>query len=153
MFEGPHRDAEFAERSAAVAEVDDLPAAVAAIAHGEAGAPKILVGALPRIPFRGDVAHEVDPPLERGRQHRRAKFARRLARTNYGGTRGRETPRRQLGRPRVLTPTQLREAKTMLRRGESPNRVARILRCGRFTLYRHLAIGEGQNAGGAPSIR
>ena len=43
-----------------------------------------------------------------------------------------------VGRPPALTPTQVREAKKMIDRGESPNHVARILRVGRSTLYRHL---------------
>ncbi len=45
----------------------------------------------------------------------------------------------KLGRPPALTPAQVREAKAMLKRGQSPNHVARVLRCGRSTLYR--AIG------------
>jgi DNA invertase Pin-like site-specific DNA recombinase len=44
-----------------------------------------------------------------------------------------------LGRPPALTPTQVREAKTMLKCGESPNHVARVLRVGRSTLYRAIA--------------
>ena len=44
-----------------------------------------------------------------------------------------------LGRPFALTPAQVREAKQMLARGESPNQVARVLRVGRSTLYRALA--------------
>ena len=44
-----------------------------------------------------------------------------------------------IGRPPALTPAQVRKAKRMLHRGESPNHVARVLRCGRSTLYR--AIG------------
>jgi DNA invertase Pin-like site-specific DNA recombinase len=44
-----------------------------------------------------------------------------------------------LGRPFALTPAQVREAKQMLARGESPNHVARILRVGRSTLYRAVA--------------
>jgi DNA invertase Pin-like site-specific DNA recombinase len=40
-----------------------------------------------------------------------------------------------LGRPFALTPAQVREAKKMLARGESPNDVARVFRVGRSTLY------------------
>jgi DNA invertase Pin-like site-specific DNA recombinase len=42
----------------------------------------------------------------------------------------------RLGRPPALSSAQIREAKKMLRRGESPNHVARVLRVGRSTLYR-----------------
>ena len=45
-----------------------------------------------------------------------------------------------LGRPFALTPAQVREAKKMLGRGESPNHVARVLRVGRSTLYRAIAL-------------
>ena len=45
----------------------------------------------------------------------------------------------RLGRPPALTAAQVREARTMLDRGETPNHVARVLRVGRSTLYRHLA--------------
>jgi len=45
----------------------------------------------------------------------------------------------RLGRPPALTPTQIREAKKMLGRGESPNHVACVLRVGRSTLYRAIA--------------
>jgi len=44
-----------------------------------------------------------------------------------------------LGRRPALTPTQVREAKRMRARGESPNHIARVLRVGRSTVYRHLA--------------
>ncbi len=44
----------------------------------------------------------------------------------------------KLGRRPALTSAQVREAKKMLARGESPNHVARILRVGRSTLYRAL---------------
>jgi len=46
----------------------------------------------------------------------------------------------RLGRPFALTPAQIREAKKMLARGESPNNVARVLRVGRSTLYRAIAL-------------
>src|SRR5450631_3267321 len=46
----------------------------------------------------------------------------------------------RLGRPFALTPAQIREAKKMLARGESPNSVARVLRVGRSTLYRAIAL-------------
>ncbi len=45
----------------------------------------------------------------------------------------------RLGRRPALTAAQIREAQNMLRRGESPNHVARVLRVGRSTLYRALA--------------
>lgn len=45
----------------------------------------------------------------------------------------------RLGRPPALTPLLVREAKAMLKRGDSPSHVARILRIGRSTLYRSLA--------------
>ncbi len=45
-----------------------------------------------------------------------------------------------LGRPFALTPAQVREAKKMLARGESSNHVARVLRVGRSTLYRAIAL-------------
>jgi DNA invertase Pin-like site-specific DNA recombinase len=44
----------------------------------------------------------------------------------------------RLGRPPVLTPMRVREARLMLERGESPSHVARILRVARSTLYRAL---------------
>lgn len=45
----------------------------------------------------------------------------------------------RLGRPPSLTPLQVREAKAMLKRGDSPSHVARVLRIGRSTLYRAIA--------------
>jgi len=45
----------------------------------------------------------------------------------------------KLGRRPALTSAQVREAKKMLARGESPDHVARILRVGRSTLYRAIA--------------
>jgi hypothetical protein len=45
-----------------------------------------------------------------------------------------------LGRPAALSPAQVREAKKMLDRGESPNHVARVLRVGRSTLYRAISL-------------
>jgi DNA invertase Pin-like site-specific DNA recombinase len=45
----------------------------------------------------------------------------------------------RLGRPPALSSAQIREAKKMLDRGESPNHVARILRVGRSTLYRAIS--------------
>jgi DNA invertase Pin-like site-specific DNA recombinase len=44
-----------------------------------------------------------------------------------------------LGRPRVLTSVQVKEARRMIDRGESVTHAARVLRCGRATLYRALA--------------
>jgi DNA invertase Pin-like site-specific DNA recombinase len=43
-----------------------------------------------------------------------------------------------LGRPRVLTSVQVREARRMIDRGDSVTHAARVLRCGRATLYRAL---------------
>ncbi len=43
-----------------------------------------------------------------------------------------------IGRPPALSPVQVREAKKMLERGESPGHFARVLRVGRSTLYRAL---------------
>jgi DNA invertase Pin-like site-specific DNA recombinase len=43
-----------------------------------------------------------------------------------------------LGRPCVLTSVQVREARRMIARGESVTHAARVLRCGRATLYRAL---------------
>jgi DNA invertase Pin-like site-specific DNA recombinase len=45
----------------------------------------------------------------------------------------------RLGRPFALTPAQIREARKMLARGESPIQVARVLRVGRSTLHRAIA--------------
>jgi len=44
----------------------------------------------------------------------------------------------RLGRRPALTPAQVREATAMVKRGDSPSHVARILRIGRSTLYRAL---------------
>jgi DNA invertase Pin-like site-specific DNA recombinase len=44
-----------------------------------------------------------------------------------------------VGHPFALTPAQVREAKKMLARGDSPNHVARVLRVERSTLYRAIA--------------
>jgi DNA invertase Pin-like site-specific DNA recombinase len=44
----------------------------------------------------------------------------------------------RLGRRPALTPAQVREAKAMVKRGDSASHVARILRIGRSTLYRAL---------------
>jgi len=44
-----------------------------------------------------------------------------------------------IGRPPALKPSQVREARTMLARGETPSHVARVLRVGRSTLYRAIA--------------
>lgn len=48
----------------------------------------------------------------------------------------------RLGRRPALTPAQVREAKAMLERGEGAAHVARVLRVGRSTLYRALALGD-----------
>lgn len=49
----------------------------------------------------------------------------------------------RLGRPRVLKLVQVNEARQMIERGESITHAARVLRCGRATLYRALATESG----------
>ncbi len=68
-----------------------------------------------------------------------AQFERDVLRERtVAGIRAAQARGEHVGRPPALTPTQVREAKKMIDRGESPNHVARILRVGRSTLYRHL---------------
>jgi DNA invertase Pin-like site-specific DNA recombinase len=68
-----------------------------------------------------------------------AKFERDVLRERtIAGIRAARVRGERLGRPPALTPLQVREARTMLERGESPSHVARILRVGRSTLYRAL---------------
>jgi len=71
-----------------------------------------------------------------------AQFERDVLRERtVAGMRAAKKRGEHIGRPSALSPTQIREAKKMLERGESPNHVARVLRVGRSTLYR--AIGPG----------
>jgi len=66
-----------------------------------------------------------------------AQFERDVLRERtVAGMRAAKSRGEHIGRPAALTPTQVREAKKMLERGESPNHVARVLRVGRSTLYR-----------------
>ncbi len=68
-----------------------------------------------------------------------AQFERDVLRERtVAGIRAAQARGEHVGRPPALAPTQVREAKKMIERGESPNHVARILRVGRSTLYRHL---------------
>jgi DNA invertase Pin-like site-specific DNA recombinase len=69
-----------------------------------------------------------------------AQFERDVLRERtVAGMRAAKSRGEHIGRPAALTPAQVREAKKMLDRGESPNHVARILRVGRSTLYRAIA--------------
>lgn len=68
-----------------------------------------------------------------------AQFERDVLRERtIAGIRAARVRGERLGRPPALTPLQVREARVMLERGESPSHVARILRVGRSTLYRAL---------------
>jgi DNA invertase Pin-like site-specific DNA recombinase len=70
-----------------------------------------------------------------------AQFERDVLRERtIAGMRAAKKRGEHIGRPSALTPTQVREAKKMHDRGESPNHIARVLRVGRSTLYR--AIGQ-----------
>lgn len=70
-----------------------------------------------------------------------AQFERDVLRERtVAGMRAAKNRGEHIGRPSALTPTQVREAKKMRDRGESPNHIARVLRVGRSTLYR--AIGQ-----------
>jgi len=69
-----------------------------------------------------------------------AQFERDVLRERtVAGMRAAKSRGEHIGRPLVLSPTQIREAKKMLERGESANHVARVLRVGRSTLYRAIA--------------
>jgi len=69
-----------------------------------------------------------------------AQFERDVLRERtVAGMRAAKERGEHIGRPAALSPTQIREAKKMLERGESPNHVARVLRVGRSTLYRAIA--------------
>jgi DNA invertase Pin-like site-specific DNA recombinase len=66
-----------------------------------------------------------------------AQFERDVLRERtVAGMRAAKSRGEHIGRPPALSPLQIREAKKMLDRGESPNHVARVLRVGRSTLYR-----------------
>jgi DNA invertase Pin-like site-specific DNA recombinase len=68
-----------------------------------------------------------------------AQFERDVLRERtVAGMRAAKRRGEHIGRPPALTKAQVREAKTMLDRGESPAHIARVLRVGRSTLYRHL---------------
>jgi len=69
-----------------------------------------------------------------------AQFERDVLRERtVAGIRAAQARGERIGRPPALTPSQVREARAMLNRGDSPSHVARILRIGRSTLYRALA--------------
>jgi DNA invertase Pin-like site-specific DNA recombinase len=69
-----------------------------------------------------------------------AQFERDVLRERtVAGMRAAKSRGEHIGRPPALSPLQIREAKKMLDRGESPNHVARVLRVGRSTLYRAIA--------------
>ena len=71
-----------------------------------------------------------------------AQFERdALRERTIAGIRAARVRGERLGRLPALTPLQVREARTMLERGENPSHVARILRVGRSTLYRALIRG------------
>jgi len=68
-----------------------------------------------------------------------AQFERDVLRERtVAGIRAAQARGEHVGRPPALTPIQIREAKKMIDRGDSPNHVARVLRVGRSTLYRYL---------------
>lgn len=67
-----------------------------------------------------------------------AQFERVLRERTVAGLHAAKRRGEVLGRRPVLTRAQVREAKAMVDRGESPSHIARILRVGRSTLYRHL---------------
>jgi DNA invertase Pin-like site-specific DNA recombinase len=68
-----------------------------------------------------------------------AQFERDVLRERtVAGMKAAKSRGERVGRPPALTSAQIREAKKMVDRGDSPNHVARILRVGRSTLYRHL---------------
>jgi len=70
-----------------------------------------------------------------------AQFERDVLRERtVAGMRAAKSRGEHIGRPLALKSAQVREARTMLARGESPSHVARVLRVGRSTLYR--AIGR-----------
>jgi len=69
-----------------------------------------------------------------------ALFERNVVRERtIAGMRAAKKRGERIGRPPALSPAQVREAKKMLARGDNTSRVARVLRVGRSTLYRHLA--------------
>jgi len=71
-----------------------------------------------------------------------AQFERDVLRERtVAGMRAAKRRGERLGRRPALSPAQVREARAMLKRGENPTHVARVLRCGRSTLYRALQQG------------
>ncbi len=69
-----------------------------------------------------------------------AQFERDVLRERtVAGMRAAKSRGEHIGRPPALTSSQIREARKMLERGESPSHVARVLRVGRSTLYRAIA--------------
>lgn len=66
-----------------------------------------------------------------------AQFERDVLRERtVAGMRAAQSRGEHIGRPSALKPAQVREARKMLDRGESPSHVARLMRVGRSTLYR-----------------
>jgi DNA invertase Pin-like site-specific DNA recombinase len=66
-----------------------------------------------------------------------AQFERDVLRERtVAGIRAAQARGEHVGRPRVLTASQVREARKMLDRGENASHVARVMRVGRSTLYR-----------------
>ncbi|MGP6158602.1 MAG: recombinase family protein [Vulcanimicrobiaceae bacterium] len=69
-----------------------------------------------------------------------AQFERDVLRERtVAGMRAAKRRGEHIGRPAALNPALVREARTMLARGESPSHVARVLRVGRSTLYRAIS--------------
>ena len=69
-----------------------------------------------------------------------AQFERDVLRERtVAGMRAAKRRGEHIGRPLALTKAQVREAKTMLDRGESPAHIARVFRVGRSTLYRAIS--------------
>jgi len=72
-----------------------------------------------------------------------AQFERDVLRERtVAGMRAAKRRGEHIGRPAALNTLQIREAERMIERGDSPNHVARVLRVGRSTLYRHLKARE-----------
>ncbi len=73
------------------------------------------------------------------RARRVAQFERDVLRERtVAGMRAAKSRGEHIARPSALSRAQIREAKKMLDRGERATHVARVLRFGRSTLYRHL---------------
>lgn len=70
-----------------------------------------------------------------------AQFERDVLRERtVAGMRAAQSRGEHIGRPAALKPAQVREARKMLDRGESPSYVARVMRVGRSTLYRAIRV-------------